>query len=295
MKPKEIKLQRQLGKTSKVEIMENYIKYSVSDCDDQELEITKVFVSPEQRGKGFGKKLVQEAIDYAKENGFKAICLTNHLWDESVESVGIWHPEQRFDFITKVLPLPQDENVKFLFGAEAEMDYNFTLGISEEHLDFFDFITVSTTHLHLEGYTVKTRPQKPEEAAELWLKRFEQLLKKDLPWHKTGVSHLTGRHIFKADHPKAVSLLKTNDLYNIFSECAKKGIGIELNMKSIFNSDEEKEILLRPFFIAKECGCKFYLGSDAHKTEALKGAKENFLNIVDLLDLKEEDKFKLVK
>ncbi len=230
-------------------------------------------------------------LSYAKENGLKKICLTNHLWDENVKSVGVWHPEQRFDFITKALPLPQDENVKFLFGAEAEMDYKFTLGVSEEHLDCFDFITVSTTHLHLEGYTVKKRPQKPEEAAELWLKRFEALLKKDLPWHKMGVSHLTGRHVFKADHPKAVSLLKTDDLYNIFSECSKKGIGIELNMKSIFNSEEEKEALLRPFFIAKECGCKFYLGSDAHKVEALKSAKENFLNIVDSLDLKEEDKF----
>ena len=167
-------------------------------------------------------------LKYAKENNFKAVCLTNHLWDENVKSVGVWHPEQRFDYITKVLPLPQDENVKFLFGAEAEMEYNFTLGISNEHLDCFDFITVSTTHLHLEGYTVKKRPQKPEEAAELWLTRFEELLKKDLPWHKMGVSHLTGTHVFKADHAKAVSLLKTDDLYNIFSECAKKGKGVFL-------------------------------------------------------------------
>ena len=139
------------------------------------------------------------------------------MWDESVKSVGEWHEEQRFDFITKALPLPQDEKVKFLFGAEAEMDYNFTLGVSDEHIDCFDFITVSTTHLHLEGYTVKKRPQIAEEAAELWLKRFEELLKKDLPWHKMGVSHLTGTHVFKANHAKAISLLKTNDLYDIFS------------------------------------------------------------------------------
>ena len=123
-------------------------------------------------------------LDYAIKNGFNKICLTNHLWDESVKSVGEWHPEQRFSFITKALPLPQDENVKFLFGAEAEMDYNFTLGVSDEHIECFDFITVSTTHLHLEGYTVKKRPQKPEEAAELWLTRFEELLKKDEEYFK---------------------------------------------------------------------------------------------------------------
>jgi histidinol phosphatase-like PHP family hydrolase len=82
-------------------------------------------------------------------------------------------------------------------------------------------------------------------------------------------------------------------MYNIFSECAKKGVGIELNMKTIFTSDDEKNTLLRPYFIAKECGCKFYMGSDAHKVEALKSAKGNFENIVTLLDLKEEDKFLL--
>ena len=211
------------------------------------------------------------------------------MWDESVKSVGEWHPEQRFSFITKALPLPQDENVKFLFGAEAEMDYNFTLGVSDEHIDCFDFITVSTTHLHLEGYTVKKRPQIPEEAAELWLKRFEELLKKDLPWHKMGVSHLTGTHVFKADHAKAISLLKTNDLYDIFSECAKKGVGIELNMKSIFNSEEEKETLLRPFFIAKECGCKFFLGTDAHSVDGFLGTHAKLLKACDYLGIGEDD------
>lgn len=233
-------------------------------------------------------------LNYAKENNFKAVCLTNHLWDESVKSVGVWHPEQRFDFITKVLPLPQDENVNFFFGAEAEMDYNFTLGISDEHLDCFDFITVSTTHLHLEGYTVKKKPQTPEEAAFLWQKRLEELFKKDLPWQKTGLSHLTGRHVFKERHTDAIACLKTNDLENVFKECAKKGLGVELNMKTSFDSEAEKEIFLKPFFIAKECGCKFYLGSDAHKTSSLDAAKEKFEKTIDLLDLKETDKFKLI-
>ena len=70
-------------------------------------------------------------------------------------------------------------------------------------------------------------------------------------------------------------------------------MGIELNTKTIFTSEEEKSILLRPYYIAKDCGCKFYLGSDSHKAEALKGAKENFERIITLLDLKEENKFKV--
>jgi histidinol phosphatase-like PHP family hydrolase len=173
------------------------------------------------------------------------------------------------------------------------MDYNMTLGISKERLGFFDFINISTTHLHLAGYTVKHKITEPKEASMLWLQRLYALLEKDLPWQKTGIAHLTCGHILKGRTAEVISLIETSEMYNIFSECAKKGVGIELNMKTIFTSDDEKNTLLRPYFIAKECGCKFYMGSDAHKVEALKSAKGNFENIVTLLDLKEEDKFLL--
>ena len=54
---------------------------------------------------------------------------------------------------------------------------------------------------------------------------------------------------------------------------------------------EELESILRPYKIAKKCGCKFYLGSDAHTQDGFIGAKENFEKIVDLLELEESDKF----
>ena len=47
------------------------------------------------------------------------------------------------------------------------------------------------------------------------------------------------------------------------------------------------------FKIEKECGCKFYLGSDAHERHAFDGANEAFSRAIDILDLKEEDKFVL--
>ncbi len=237
----------------------------------------------------------EKILKYAKENGLKKICLTNHLWDEKVKSPADWHPKQQFKYLAEVLPLPQDENIEFLFGAEADMDYEYNVGVSQERFDSLDFIVIPTTHLHLAGNTVKTKIQTPEEAAEIWVKRLEELLKKDLPWHKTGVAHLTCGHIFKEKTPEVIKLLEDKKLYELFQKCSEKGVGIELNMKTLSLSQEEKEILLRPYFIAKDCGCKFYLGSDSHKTEALKNAKENFENIITILDLKESDKFIIEK
>ena len=48
----------------------------------------------------------------------------------------------------------------------------------------------------------------------------------------------------------------------------------------------------RPYLIAKECGCKFYMATDAHHNEELKNAKTDFERRVDFLELKEEQKFK---
>ena len=234
-------------------------------------------------------------LKYALENGLNKICLTNHLWDEDVYSPAQWHERQRFCCLEEVLPLPQAEGIEFLFGAESDMDYEYTVGVSPERYDKFDFIVIPTTHLHLAGHTVKTKIETPEEAAAHWVKRLEELLKKDMPWHKMGIAHLTCGHIFKGRTPEVIRLIDDKVLYDLFEKCSEKGVGIELNMKTLNLSPEDKDVLLRPYFIAKDCGCKFYLGSDSHKVEALNTAKENFEDIITLLDLQETDKFIIKK
>lgn len=234
-------------------------------------------------------------LEYAKANGFKKICLTNHLWDENVQSEAEWHDGQRFECLKTVLPLPKAEGVKFLFGAETDMDYNFTVGVSPERINEFDFIVVPTTHLHLAGNTVRNKLTTPEQAAGLWIDRIKALLEKDMPWHKTGIAHLTCGHIFKGGTAEVIRLLPDAELYDIFKVCSEKGVGIELNMRTLSLSDEDKQILLRPYHIAKDCGCKFYLGSDSHNAKAMATAKENFEDFITLLDLKEEHKFAMAK
>ncbi|MBQ3007503.1 MAG: hypothetical protein IJD78_08085 [Clostridia bacterium] len=230
-------------------------------------------------------------LDFAKENGLKKICLTNHFWDDTVKSEADWIDEHDFSHVSSVLPLPSDNNIEFLFGCETDMDFNNVLGISRERFDAFDFIIVATTHLHLEGNTVRTKISTPEEAAFHWVDKLEKLLVKDLPFHKIGIAHLTTGHILKNQTAEALSLIPDATMYSIFSKCSDKGVGIELNVKTINLTDEQKNIILRPYIIAKECGCRFYLGSDSHKASALACAKENFEDIITQLNLKESDKF----
>jgi hypothetical protein len=143
----------------------------------------------------------------------------------------------------------------------------------------------------------------PEYRAYLWAERFRKLLEKDMPFHKMGIAHLTCGLMLageweegeKAGEKKYVSVLRLieDGVYReLFAEAAKKGIGIELNVPS-FKKMSEAELyeVLRPYKVAKEMGCKFYLGSDAHTPAELDGAMERFAEIIDALALTEKDKF----
>jgi histidinol phosphatase-like PHP family hydrolase len=59
--------------------------------------------------------------------------------------------------------------------------------------------------------------------------------------------------------------------------------------------DEEADRVLRMFRIAKECGCKFYLGSDAHHPKTFESTDRIFSRAIDLLGLEESDKFVIGK
>lgn len=236
----------------------------------------------------------ERILQYAKENNLKTICLTNHFWDESVDGASQWYSNQNYKHICKAKPLPVSEDVKFLFGCETELNKFMTLGLSKEKFDLFDFIVIPTTHFHMKDYTLF--PQEiatPECRAKSWVKRLDAVLDMDLPFYKTGIAHLAcGLMAPTADeYLRTLSLIPESEMIRLFTKAADKGVGIELNSGDMKFEKGGIDLVLKPFRIAKECGCKFYFGSDAHHPEELNAAKDIFERAIDLLDLKEEDKF----
>ena len=182
-----------------------------------------------------------------------------------------------------------------MFGCETELDMNMTLGVSKENFDKFDFVVIPTTHLHMVGYTIPHEISTPEQKAEYWLKRFNGVLDMDLPFHKVGIAHLACGLMdpVRENVLKLINLLSDSDLEKVFKRAADKGVGIELNSGDMKFKDEEKSIILRPFEIAKKEGCKFYYSSDAHHPKELNEVKAIFERAIDLLDLAEENKFRI--
>jgi HisJ family histidinol phosphate phosphatase len=239
----------------------------------------------------------ERLLRYAKDNGLRQICITDHFWDESVEGASKWYQKQNYEHIAQVLPLPQADGIDFLFGCETELDKHLTLGLSKENMDKFDFIIIPTTHLHMKGFTIE-RDVTLEERAEAYIKRFDAVLNMDLPFYKIGIAHLTCRLIAsenEGDHLKVIDMVSDAEFERLFKKAAELGVGIELNFSLKACAEADRERLLRPYRIAKEQGCKFYFGSDAHFEKNLETCFNRSDVIAEALGLLESDKFVITK
>ncbi len=231
-------------------------------------------------------------LHYAVENGLKTVCVTDHYWDENVPGASQWYAIQNYAHIAQSRPLPQADGVRFLFGCETELRADMTLGLSPAVFDQFDFIVIPTTHLHMNGFTCRG-DEDAKERAQLWIRRFNGVLDMDLPFHKIGIAHLTCCNIYQNHHFETLACLTEADYKPLFQKAAARGVGIELNFPADSVTEENKEVALLPYRVAKEQGCKFYFGSDAHHPNSLAAEKQNAERIIDLLQLEESDKFYL--
>ena len=173
------------------------------------------------------------------------------------------------------------------------MDKNLNLVLPISRFDDFDFVIISTTHLHMKGFTIDADVTL-EERAEAYVKRFDKVLSMDLPFHKVGIAHLTCSLLANAtreDHLTVLDMISDEEFTRLFTKAAKVGVGIELNFPANGYSEDELPRAIRPYKIAKACGCKFYVGSDSHKVCEQEEGYANLLAMVALLDLEESDKF----
>ena len=103
----------------------------------------------------------------------------------------------------------------------------------------------------------------PAYLAEFMVDSFRSLMHNETLKGYSDLIPVSVAHPFQAvgykPHQTAAQALIADSVYGeLFTLAARRGIGLEIN------PDTNNEEAFRMYGIARECGCRFTLGSDAH-------------------------------
>ena len=238
----------------------------------------------------FAEAIIRENIE--------KVCISNHFWDAKIPPLSEdgYFTMQNLERISKDLPgiekLRRDTGAEIYFGCEAEYDpVHHDIAVSEETCEKFDFIIVPNSHTHLvmpQEYWLDYPKHK-----EFLLTAYTDIIRSKVNKYITAVAHPFEIVGYPFDREKELlDTISDDEFRRLFDETAERGIAYEINVAGMGLSTKEKVASMykmRLYRLAKECGCKFIFGSDAHSPVELTDYSKWAEYMTELLGLTEDD------
>jgi histidinol phosphatase-like PHP family hydrolase len=221
---------------------------------------------------------VENYLAAAEKHGLKTIGFANHCWAAQIQIPGMspWHQGQDIEHVLKIKEqIPNDtRGIRILIGCETEYIGNGIAGLNKALADLFDFVLLPANHFNWKGFVV---PEDlgvggPKAVSELLYRRFMEVV--DLGFG-TAIVHPfqpLGFLEWEADVLNGIS----DAMYiNCFKAAASAGLAIEINSyasarcTTCIAENGFSSLYLKIHSIARECGCKFIFGSDAHQIKEI--------------------------
>ena len=216
---------------------------------------------------------VENYVANAKKYGIKKLGFADHFWDSNLPALNDFYSTQGYEQLAKIKDdikkFDGDGGVKLYFGCECEYDYkNHDLAITEEIAEKFDYIIVPNSHTHM---TMPKDFYEPyDKHIEFMINSYTDILNSRFAKYITSIAH----PFSAVGCPYGANVLRdmiSDDTYKrLFTMAAEKGIAIEACVFGLLKKPTNTVDVwnpLRPLKLAKECGCKFTFGSDAHDNE----------------------------
>lgn len=229
----------------------------------------------------------------AEKFGLKKLGFSNHFWDSSVSGANEFYAPQDLAHLKKLKPEIEAVSwgdIQPFFGCEAEYDpFHHGIAVTEAAAEQFDYILVPNSHTHMMMPKKYYYPY--QKHIDFMVQAYEEILSCRVSRYITAIAHPFEAVACPYDNEMLISMIPDDTLKRLFSKTADKGIAVEINVASLMNkSQEEIERCpqLHMFQLAKECGCKFLFGSDAHSKEE-HAAFANADTVAELLKLSKTD------
>ena len=231
----------------------------------------------------------------AKAMGYDTLCLTDHMWGPAVPGSSDWYAPQTPEHVLSACRYAEGYGLRCLVGCETEYGCA-GLALAPEHFDLFDFVAIPPNHMHFEGLVRPAGLTGTENMAALFTDRLDEISRLAVPMEKTGIAHLTCRLLYREGTvAEVVRRMDEKRLKAIFRRFADRGAGIELNAVAFRELDDSPAEILLLYSIAKDCGCRFYCASDAHRLSSYRRVEEVLPRVVAALGLTAEDRYVIPK
>jgi histidinol phosphatase-like PHP family hydrolase len=216
-------------------------------------------------------------LRHLKEAGVTTAGVANHLWDAKVPGASGWYAPQNVQHVLSVTEeyaaLTEEERcgIKLYFGCETEYVGQGRVALKADSAELFDYVLVPAHHFHMKNFV---RPAELEDAAavgRMMRARFTEVCNIEFAF---GIAHPFMVLGYPGRIDEILATISDSDFGEVFTCAAEKGKSVELNICTLYQDTENDSDgfpveYRRMFNIARECGCKFHLGSDAHAPERL--------------------------
>ena len=239
-------------------------------------------------------------LEIAKRIGLTKIGFSDHYWDERIAAAfprkgveGFYGPQNTAHIaqLRPQLDALRGQGVQILFGCETEYDpAHHGVAISEAVAEQMDFIIVPNSHTHMMMPSSLYEPY--EKHADYMVNAYSEIIESPISRYITAMAHPFEAVCCPYDNRILVKLIADDCYRRLFDRTARKGIAIEINVACwLQKTDEEveRDPVLHLFRLAKDCGCRFTFGSDAHSHTAHGVYMHQTALVSDLLSLTQED------
>ena len=243
-------------------------------------------------------------IPLCESEGIRIIGISDHVYPTQMIHDYGYPTETRMSRLLSLRPALREaeaaSGIKYLFGCE--IDYFDCVGhpyISPEESLQFDYVLFASSHIlnYPHMYTAYDL-QSPDVLRRLTIERFVAACKLDYPV-PMGICHPL-YPICSPYQAEIIDGISDETLKELFSMAAEKHISIEIHA-CLYRKDTPhneyglSDHYLRILAAARDCGCKFHIGSDAHDPSAFAGSHAKLRKAAELLGLTEEHVWDVAK
>ncbi len=243
--------------------------------------------------------LLEGYLEKAKDIGLTKLGISNHFWDAAIPGANEFYVPQDFDHVASLrdeIQKADSPELRVYFGCECEYDpWRHGVACTEEIAEKFEYMLVPNSHTHMMMPKEYYHPY--EKHAEFMLQAYEDILDCPLSRYVTAMAHPFEAVGCPYDNQILIDLVPDDRYRRLFAKTAEKGIAYEINV-SVFREKITENIaeasVFRLYRLAKEEGCKFLFGSDAHDVSYYDSYRNAGI-VADIAGLTEADLAPLAK